>query len=118
MILTDNLRLDQWKILEPLISKYYNIQEEDLYCSILPSTTHYSRNSFFAGLTPNQIKNKFPDLWIDDFDKGNKNKYEKELLSKQLESFSIEQAPNYYKITNLNDAKRMVENLLELKKTY
>ena len=116
LILIDNLRLDQWKMLEPLISKYYNIQEEDLYCSILPTTTHYSRNSFFAGLTPNQIKNKFPDLWIDDFEKGNKNKYEKELLSKQLESFSIEQAPNYYKITNLNDAKRMVENLIELKK--
>ena len=87
LILIDNLRLDQWKILEPLISKYYNIHQEELYCSILPTTTQYARNSFFAGLTPNQIKNKFPDLWIDDIQKGNKNKYENELLSKQLESF-------------------------------
>ena len=59
LVLIDNLRLDQWKIIEPLISKYFNIENEDMYCSILPTTTHYSRNSFFAGLTPNEIKTKF-----------------------------------------------------------
>ena len=115
LILIDNLRLDQWKIIEPLVSKYYNVQHEDLYCSILPTTTQYSRNSFFAGLTPNQIKNKFPDLWIDDIHKGNKNKHEKELLSKQLESLDIEYESKYFKITSLTSAKRMVENLNELK---
>ena len=116
LILIDNLRLDQWKIIEPLISKYYNIQEEDLYCSILPTTTQYARNSFFAGLTPNQIKNKFPELWIDEISKGNKNKYEKELLSKQLELLNIKNGFKYFKITNQTDAKRMVINLNELRK--
>ena len=116
LILIDNLRLDQWKIIEPLVCKYYNVQEEDLYCSILPTTTHYCRNSFFAGLTPNEIKNKFPYLWIDDFDKGNKNMHEKELMSKQLEKLNIKNDSKYIKITSLNDAKRMVVNLHELKK--
>ena len=116
LILIDNLRLDQWKIIEPLISKYYNIQNEDLYCSILPTTTQYSRNSFFAGLTPNEIKNRFPNLWKDDIYKGNKNEYENELLSKQLESLNIDHDFKYFKITSLVDAKRIVVNLLELKK--
>lgn len=116
LILIDNLRFDQWKIIEPLVSKYYNVQQEDLYCSILPTTTQYSRNSFFAGLTPNEIKNKFPDLWIDDFYKGNKNKHEKELLSKHLEKLNIKTESKYFKITSLIDAKRMVVNLLELRK--
>ena len=116
LILIDNLRMDQWKIIEPLISKYYNIQQEDLYCSILPTTTQYSRNSFFAGLTPKQIKDKFPDLWIDDIQKGNKNKHENELLTKQLESLNIKHNSKYFKITSLNDAKRMVLKLKELKK--
>ena len=116
LILIDNLRLDQWKIIEPLVSKYYNILQEDLYCSILPTTTQYSRNSFFAGLTPNQIKNKFPDFWIDEFHKGNKNKYEKELLSKQLESLDTKYDSTYFKIISLTDAKRMVGSLIDLKK--
>ncbi len=116
LILIDNLRLDQWKIIEPLVTKYYNVQQEDLYCSILPTTTQYSRNSFFAGLSPNEIKNKFPDLWIDDIFKGNKNKNEKELLSKQLEFLNFKNPSKYFKITSLTDAKRMVVNLIELKK--
>ena len=115
LILIDNLRLDQWKIIEPLVTKYYNIEEEDLYCSILPTTTQYARNSFFAGLTPKLIKSKFPDLWIDDIDKGNKNKHEKELLSKQLESLNIRNNYKYFKITSSSDAKRMMVNLKELK---
>ena len=116
LILIDNLRLDQWKIIEPLVNKFYNIEEEDLYCSILPTTTQYSRNSFFAGLTPNEIKNNFPDLWIDDIVRGNKNKHEKLLLSKQLESLNFKYEFEYFKITNFSDAKRMVSNLTELKK--
>ena len=32
-------------------------------------------------------------------DKGNKNKYEKELLSKQLESLNIKNEFKYFKIT-------------------
>ena len=116
LILIDNLRLDQWKILEPIISKYYNVHQEELYASILPTTTQYARNSFFAGLTPNLIKDKFPDLWIDDIQKGNKNKYENELLSKQLESLNFKDDFKYFKITSLTDAKRMVLKLKELKK--
>lgn len=116
LILIDNLRLDQWKIIEPLVGKYFNIENEDMYCSILPTTTHYSRNSFFAGLTPNEIKTKFPNLWVDDIHKGNKNRNENELLSKQLKALNIKDNFEYFKIISSIEAKRMLTNLRDLKK--
>ena len=34
MLLMDNLRFDQWKILEPIISELYRVEEEDFFYSI------------------------------------------------------------------------------------
>src|SRR5882757_10902818 len=36
LIVIDNLRYDQWKTIEPVISEYYNIDSEETYYSILP----------------------------------------------------------------------------------
>ena len=47
-ILIDNLRLDQWLVLKPLILESFLIHTEGLYCSILPTTTEYARNSIFS----------------------------------------------------------------------
>ena len=51
-ILIDNLRYDQWEVIKHDIIKDFYIIEEDLYTSILPTATQYSRNSIFAGLLP------------------------------------------------------------------
>ena len=37
-ILIDNFRLDQWRVLQPLVSEFFNINEE-LYTTILPTST-------------------------------------------------------------------------------
>jgi DNA-binding response OmpR family regulator len=34
-LLIDNLRYDQWKVLQPVINQYFRVEEEDLFCSIL-----------------------------------------------------------------------------------
>ena len=47
----DCLRLDQWKVMEPLLLKMFNIKT-DYYYSILPTATPYARNSLFSGLFP------------------------------------------------------------------
>jgi hypothetical protein len=52
----DNLRYDQWKVIEPLFTRFYNKTSEDYYFSILPTATQYARNSFFAGLMPSEIE--------------------------------------------------------------
>src|SRR5688500_13578759 len=40
----DCLRLDQWRVIRSLLSDEFEIKE-DLYCSILPTATPYSRNA-------------------------------------------------------------------------
>ena len=40
-ILIDNLRYDQWKVLQPIIEQWFNIEEESTFYSILPTATQY-----------------------------------------------------------------------------
>lgn len=84
MILMDNLRFDQWKIIELVITELYRIEEEDFFYSILPTATQYSRNSIFAGLMPLDIQKKFPDWWLNDNEEGGKNMKESDLLTEQI----------------------------------
>ena len=62
VIVIDNLRYDQWKLIEKYIIENFNIKE-NLYYSILPTSTEFSRNSFFAGITPLEISERFPQFW-------------------------------------------------------
>ena len=73
LLVIDNLRYDQWKVVEPLFTKFYNKTSEEYLYSILPTATQYARNSFFAGLLPSEIEKRFPDKWFNDNEDGNKN---------------------------------------------
>jgi hypothetical protein len=59
-ILIDNLRYDQFKIINPIISEYFRLEEEDTYYSILPTATQYARNSIFSGLMPLEMETRYP----------------------------------------------------------
>ena len=83
-VIIDNFRLDQWKAIEPMITEFFRIQEEDCFFSILPTATHYCRNSLFAGMLPRDIEKKFPLLWKKDDDDEGKNNSEKDFLMHQL----------------------------------
>ena len=62
-IVLDNLRYDQWKTLRPIITKDFWVDEEDIFYSILPTTTQYSRNAIFAGMMPADIERRYADKW-------------------------------------------------------
>ena len=47
-IVIDNLRYDQYRILEPFINNYYKKDIEHSYFSILPTATQYARNAIFS----------------------------------------------------------------------
>ena len=111
MILIDNLRYDQWRIIQPLISEYFRVQEDDLYMSILPTATQYSRNAIFAGLMPSEIEARFPNLWLNDEEEGGKNLHEEDFLIDTLKRFRKEIKSSYIKITNHNDGKALVDNI-------
>ena len=44
VILVDNLRYDQWKAIQPILEEFFRVEKEEIYYSILPSTTQYARN--------------------------------------------------------------------------
>ena len=73
LILIDNLRLDQFKLLKSAINNYLRLDNEDSYYGILPTATQYARNAFFAGLMPLDIEKKYPKLWMNDEEEGGKN---------------------------------------------
>jgi len=75
LVVVDNLRYDQFKILELTINKYYKKQDEICYCSILPTATQYARNALFSGLMPLEMEQKHPNYWKNDTDEGGKNLY-------------------------------------------
>lgn len=109
-ILIDNFRLDQWRIVQPLIAEYFNV-EENLYTTILPTSTQYARNSIFAGLMPLQIATMFPDLWVDvDEDEG-LNIHEKELIQKQIDRFRRKDKFAYTKIYNSQGGDKFIRSL-------
>ncbi|MGV3631187.1 MAG: PglZ domain-containing protein [Bacteroidota bacterium] len=114
-VVIDNLRYDQWKMIQPLISRYFNVEEEELISSILPTATHYARNALFAGLMPSEIGKKFPKLWLNEEDEGGKNMHEKEFLDANLSRLGKNGKWSYNKITNHEAGKKLVDSFNELK---
>jgi len=114
MILIDNLRFDQWKILQPVINEFFEVLEEKLFCSILPTATQYSRNSMFAGLMPLEIEKLYPQYWKKDEEEGGKNLFEEELLKQQFSRIGQNVKFHFEKISNNKSGKRLVENLSDI----
>ncbi|MBI9033756.1 MAG: PglZ domain-containing protein [Bacteroidales bacterium] len=113
-ILVDNLRFDQWKMLQPLIEEYFRILEEDMYYSILPTVTQYARNAMFAGLMPIEIQKKYPQYWVNEDMDETKNKYESQLLGEQLKRFGKNIPYSYNKVLSLTVGRKLVDNMPNL----
>jgi CheY-like chemotaxis protein len=115
VLVIDNLRFDQWKMLQPIFSKYFAVESEDIVYSILPTATHYARNAFFAGLMPSEIEKKFPSLWKNEEDEGGKNLHEKDFLDANLKRLGKNVKWSYNKITNFDAGKKLADNFNQLK---
>lgn len=115
VLVIDNLRFDQWKVLQPSFSKYFSLESEEIIYSILPTATHYARNAFFAGLMPSEIEKKFPNLWKNEEDEGGKNMHEKDFLDANLKRLGKNVKWSYNKITNYDAGKKLADNLSQLK---
>lgn len=116
LLMIDNLRYDQWKVIKPLITPYYNIKDEYIYFSILPTATQYARNSFFAGMMPSQIEKRYPQYWKNDTDEGNKNDYEHELFREHLKHIGKSNLnTDYHKILNIRGEKKLVDHFHRIK---
>jgi CheY-like chemotaxis protein len=114
VILMDNLRLDQWRRLYPIINEYYITEDDSLFCAILPTATQYARNSMFAGLMPREIASMHPQLWVNDDIEGAKNSNEEELMKRHLARLSKKYRFYYEKIIHARTGKKLVDNFTNL----
>lgn len=115
VMLIDNLRFDQWRALSPIVGEYYNIINDEIYTSILPTATMYARNSIFSGLMPADIKKAYPDFWFDDDNEdGGKNNFEEELLRKQMARHGRKEKLYFEKITTSKPGRKGSDNLNQI----
>ena len=115
LVVIDNLRYDQFKVLEKTINNYFKKEGEIVYFSILPTATQYARNALFSGLTPLQMEKTLPHLWKNDTDEGGKNLHEEAFLNENLKRNRKEYIWKYFKITSLKSGKQLAENFNSLK---
>ena len=115
LVVLDNFRYDQWKMLEREIGDQFEI-DEDLYCSILPTATQYARNAIFSGLMPVQIEKMFPELWVDEDEEEGKNLNEEPLIQTQLERYRRKNTFSYNKINTSQEADKLLGQMNELKR--
>lgn len=115
MILLDNLRYDQWLVIEPIITELFRVEQEDYFYSILPTATQYSRNAIFAGMMPADIQKNFKEQWLNDNEEGGKNMHEEFFLEQQIKrSIRKEFKWSYTKITNVQNAKQLNDQIVNM----
>lgn len=114
-ILIDNFRLDQWEGIKDLVYQYHNYVK-DIYFSILPTTTLYSRNSIFSGLMPRQILEKYPQLWVDESEDQGKNQHEELLIHNNLQNSGRKETYSYHKINSNSEGMKLIERFTDLEK--
>lgn len=113
-VLIDNLRWDQWKTIEPLLNEYFNIEQEESYYSILPTTTAYARNAIFSGLMPSDMAKTHPDLWVGEDEDESKNNFEDDFLAKQVRKNNLNIKFSYNKIKKLEEGRDLADSINNL----
>ena len=116
-ILIDNLRFDQWRSIQPILSESFRMVTEDSFYSILPTATQYARNAIFSGLRPIDIAAQYPQLWKNDEEEGGKNMEEEQYLRDQLKRLGQGHLKvSYTKVVNNQaglDLMNQMHNLLD-----
>ena len=115
LVVLDNFRYDQWRMLAKEIGDQFDIDEE-LYYSILPTATQYARNAIFSGLMPRQVAEMFPDLWVDEDEEEGKNLNEAPLVQTLLERYRRRNTFSYHKVNNSSDADHLMQQFKSLEK--
>lgn len=113
LLVIDNFRYDQWRVLAAELAESYDI-EEQLYMSILPTATQYARNSLFSGLMPDEIQRLFPDLWVDEEEADGKNLHEEALIAGLLARYRRKHRFSYHKISESQSIDQLLSHFSEL----
>lgn len=113
LIVIDNFRYDQWRMLAESIGDGFDIDEQ-LYTTILPTATQYARNAIFSGLMPDQIAKMFPDLWVDEDEEEGKNLNEAPLIKTLFERYRRKNTFSYHKVNDSHAADLFLQQYKNL----
>ena len=113
LIVIDNFRFDQWRVLSSEVADLFDIDEQ-VYLSILPTATQYARNAIFSGLMPQQIAEMFPELWVDEDEEEGKNLNEKPLIQTQIDRYRRHDKFSYHKINDSADSDKYLSQFNNL----
>ncbi|MBR5171462.1 MAG: PglZ domain-containing protein [Muribaculaceae bacterium] len=109
-VVIDNFRLDQWRTVSPLLADIFNVENEELYTTILPTATQYARNAIFSGLMPVDIEQMFPDLWVDEESEEGKNLNEAPLIQTLLDRYRRKVHFSYSKMNDSAAGEKLMQN--------
>ncbi|MCK5078058.1 MAG: response regulator, partial [Calditrichia bacterium] len=112
-VVIDCLRYDQWLLMEKLLQPFFDIQKEN-YFSILPTATPFSRNSLFSGLWPDEIHNKYSDIYsVTKTGEKGANQYERQMLDFQIRKLGYRPKADikYFKVFSNDEIKRVKDNI-------
>ncbi|MDE6243444.1 MAG: PglZ domain-containing protein, partial [Muribaculaceae bacterium] len=101
---------------QPMLSELFTVSE-DLYTTILPTSTQYARNAIFAGLLPLQIATMYPDLWVEEDEDEGKNIHEEALLKTLLERYRRKDTMSYAKLNDSPAIEKYIARIKNLKDT-
>ena len=111
-LVIDCMRFDQWLALESLVAEDFSV-ERDLYYSILPTATPFSRNALFAGAYPDEVAELYPDAWQLDSADASRNRNERQLLDRHLEKLGLrfDSEPKYIKVLEITEGDNLARKL-------
>ncbi len=99
VFLIDAFRIDQFLLLMRRLPSTMNLHI-DFYMSLLPTSTLFARNSFFAGLLPLDIHRRHPGYLLD-------NLHEIELFGEFLKENHIDATYQVHKINDVGTLNRL-----------
>ena len=110
LVVMDCMQLGQWRAIMPLVSEYFEVEEE-LYASILPTATPFARNALFGGVFPDELAEMRPEWW-DRGDEIGYNSFEDELFEGLIHKMVGARLPTHYeKIFTAAEGKAMLTRL-------
>jgi len=116
LFVVDCLRLDQWLVMQELLSTYFTFKT-NYYCAILPTATQFARNSIFSGLFPIDIKKHYPQWWNSDTNSEDHklNAFEKELMEAWVERrrIKLKNKPAYVKIFDTEFGQKIERDIIQ-----
>lgn len=110
LICLDNFRFDQWRAIRERVTDYFRVENEDMYYSIIPTATSFSRNALFAGLLPNAIEARFGQQWDTN---GGGSVDEKQLLDAMLKLHGKQLKSDFVNVNGLEEGKKLADKISE-----